>query len=170
MSEMMYTDILLPTDGSAGANAAMDHVASLASQYGATVHVLFVAEDDVGASGYVYGEQGGSERSGMVGKQQDVKTSGLTNIRHDLMGAVTAHGEETVASTADQLKGVDGVETSVQRGRVYETINAYCATHDIDLIVMGTHGHGGIERYLLGSTAAKVIRTAPIPVMTVGSE
>jgi nucleotide-binding universal stress UspA family protein len=166
----MYDNILLPTDGSTGANAAADHVASIAAQYGATVHVLFVAEDDMGASGYVYGEQGGSERSGMVGKQQDEKTSGLTNIRHDLMGAVTAHGEEVVASTADQLTGVDGVETSVERGKVYETINDYCTTHAIDLIVMGTHGHSGVERYLLGSTAEKVIRTAPIPVMTVRSE
>jgi nucleotide-binding universal stress UspA family protein len=166
----MYDNILLPTDGSAGASAAADHVASIASQYDATVHVLFVAEDDMGAGGYVYGEQGGSEQAGMVGKQRDVKTSGLTNIRHDLMGAVTAHGEEVVAAAADQLTDVDGVQTSVQRGRVYETINDYCATHEIDLIVMGTHGHTGVERYLLGSTAEKVIRTAPIPVMTVSSE
>jgi nucleotide-binding universal stress UspA family protein len=166
----MYTNILLPTDGSAGAIAAAEHAASIAARYDATVHVLFVAEDDVGASGYVYGEQGGSEQAGMVGKQREEKSSGLTNIRHDIMGAVTEHGEEVVRSTAAQLAGADDVETIVERGRVYETINDYCGTHDIDLIVMGTHGHGGVERYLLGSTAEKVIRTAPIPVMTIRAE
>jgi nucleotide-binding universal stress UspA family protein len=165
----MYENILLPTDGSAGATAAAEHAASIAGQYGATVHVLFVAEEDVGASGYVYGEQSGSEQAGMVGKQREEKSSGLTNIRHDVMGAVTAHGEDVVASTAAQLSDLDGVETVVERGRVYETINDYCGTHDIDLIVMGTHGHGGVERYLIGSTAEKVIRTASIPVMTIRS-
>ena len=166
----MYENILLPTDGSAGATAAAEHAASIAAQYDATVHVLFVAEDDVGASGYVYGEQGGSEQTGMVGKQREDKPSGLTNIRHDVMGAVTAHGEEVVASTAERLTEVDGVETTVERGRVYEIINDYCDTHGVDLIIMGTHGHSGVERYLLGSTAEKVIRTAPIPVMTIRAE
>jgi Universal stress protein UspA and related nucleotide-binding proteins len=166
----MYESILLPTDGSAGATAAAEHAGSIASQYGATVHVLFVAEDDVGASGYVYGEQGGSEQAGMVGRQRGEKSSGLTNIRHDVMGAVSAHGEEVVASAADLLADVDKVETTVERGRAYETINDYCTSHEIDLIVMGTHGHSGVERYLLGSTAEKVIRTAPIPVMTIRAE
>lgn len=41
---------------------------------------------------------------------------------------------------------------------------------DVDLIVMGTHGRRGVERVLLGSVAARVVRTSPVPVLTVRSE
>jgi len=40
-------------------------------------------------------------------------------------------------------------------------------TEDIDLIVMGTHGRTGLDRYLLGSVTEKVVRTADVPVVTV---
>ncbi|MDX1545737.1 MAG: universal stress protein [Rhodothermales bacterium] len=46
-------------------------------------------------------------------------------------------------------------------------IVSYAAEHEIDLIVMGTHGRRGVPRLLLGSTAEEVVRTAPCPVLTV---
>jgi len=46
----------------------------------------------------------------------------------------------------------------------------YAETHDVDLIVMGTHGRRGLRRMLLGSVAEEVVRWAPCPVLTVRSE
>jgi hypothetical protein len=45
----------------------------------------------------------------------------------------------------------------------------YAEAHDIDLIVMGTHGRGGMSHLLMGSVAERVVRTAPCPVLTVRS-
>jgi nucleotide-binding universal stress UspA family protein len=42
--------------------------------------------------------------------------------------------------------------------------------HGIDLVVMGTHGRHGLPRLLLGSVAEKVVRTSPVPVMTVSAQ
>ena len=48
-----------------------------------------------------------------------------------------------------------------------EAILNYARTHEINLIVMGTHGRGAVDRFLLGSVAERVVRTAPCPVLTV---
>ena len=48
-----------------------------------------------------------------------------------------------------------------------EEIVEYAKTHNIDLIVMGTHGRGAMAQLLAGSVAEKVVRTAPCPVLTV---
>jgi len=47
------------------------------------------------------------------------------------------------------------------------SIVEYAAGHDIDLVVMGTHGRGGVSHLLMGSVAERVVRTAPCPVLTV---
>nr|WP_277505937.1 universal stress protein [Haladaptatus sp. DYSN1] len=46
-------------------------------------------------------------------------------------------------------------------------IIAYAIENEIDIIVMGTRGKTGFERYLFGSVAEKVVRVSPVPVMTV---
>jgi len=47
------------------------------------------------------------------------------------------------------------------------SIVEYAGGHDIDLIIMGTHGRGGMSHLLMGSVAEQVVRTAPCPVLTV---
>ena len=49
----------------------------------------------------------------------------------------------------------------------YPEILRYADEHAVDLIVMGTHGRGGVTHMLLGSIAEKVVRRAPCPVLTV---
>src|SRR5688572_13891012 len=56
---------------------------------------------------------------------------------------------------------------AVQRSEApADEITRYARAHDIDLIVMGTHGRGRVAHVLLGSVAEKVARTAPCPVLT----
>jgi nucleotide-binding universal stress UspA family protein len=73
---------------------------------------------------------------------------------------------ESVEAQATEAS-VSGVETAIEHGSPYRGIRSYVEDHDIDLVVMGTHGRSGIERYLLGSVTEKTVRTSPVPVMTV---
>lgn len=59
------------------------------------------------------------------------------------------------------------VRREVRWGDPAIAVVAYAVENDIDLIVMGTRGKTGFERYLLGSVAEKVVRVSPIPVLTV---
>jgi len=59
------------------------------------------------------------------------------------------------------------VELVMEQGSPFLEIIRYAKDHDIDLIVMGTHGRGPIAHMLMGSVAEKVVRRAPCPVLTV---
>jgi nucleotide-binding universal stress UspA family protein len=58
------------------------------------------------------------------------------------------------------------VQTIVKTGKPFLEIIDTAAEKDIDLIVIATHGHSGVEHILFGSTAEKVVRKAPCPVLT----
>lgn len=137
-----YTDILVPTDGSEGAEAAIEPAVDIASTYHARVHGLSVI--DTMAIGV-------DVRSGAV----------LDALEESAQSAV-----ETIEQQATNAS-VSAVETAIHHRNPYRTIRSYVGEHDIDLVVMGTHGRSGIERYLLGSVAEKTVRTSPVPVMTV---
>ncbi|MFW6434755.1 MAG: universal stress protein [Halovenus sp.] len=77
----------------------------------------------------------------------------------------TEHAEQIVEEAARQFEGLD-VKTVVKRGEPHQAILDY-ADDGIDLIVMGTHGRTGLQRYLLGSVAEKVVRLFDVPVVTV---
>jgi len=168
----MYQSILFPTDGSEGAEAAFDHAVDHASTYDATLHVLYVVRDDPGLSGMVEKEHADVDRSGMVGgdelerEREEASKTGMTNKPPEPRGAVTEHGRQLVADVADSVAGVP-VETAVLRGDPYKRIREYADEQAVDLIVMGTHGRTGVDRYLLGSVTEKVVRTADQPVLTV---
>jgi nucleotide-binding universal stress UspA family protein len=59
------------------------------------------------------------------------------------------------------------VETLVRMGRAQSEISDTAEAIAADVIVMGTHGYSGLKQLLLGSTADRVIRHAPCPVLTV---
>lgn len=74
-------------------------------------------------------------------------------------------GEELLDETAEVF-GTD-VETEVIVGRPARTIIEYSEEHDIDAIVMGSHGRNGLSRILLGSVAESVVRRSSVPVTVV---
>lgn len=161
----MYKNILYPTDGSEAANAVLAHCRSLAETYDATIHVLYVAEHQPfglaqdlpkESSGGMVGQPAG-ERSGMRGARE---------TSEEVVTRIEAHGRSIVDYMAEQLSSLS-VQTSVKKGNPYEAILDYAQTHAIDLIVMGTHGRSGLDRYLLGSVTEKVIRMSDVPVLTV---
>jgi nucleotide-binding universal stress UspA family protein len=137
----MYEDILLPFDGSDGATAVLDHVADLARWADATVHLLYVA---------------------------DTTRDSVTVVQGETVDALAQAGEETLQAAVTALEDEPGVafETDVVQGNPAPTIVDYAERYDQDLIVMPTHGHEGISRYLLGSVAEKVVRLSSVPVLT----
>ena len=137
----MYDEILFPTDGSDGAETALDHALDLAETYDATVHVLFVLDTDYLGRGAAEATPGDSLR---------------------------AMGEQAVDETVERVtgRGVDAVGT-VREGEPYREIVEYAADLEDGLIVMGTHGRRGLDRFLLGSVTEKVVRLSPVPVLTV---
>ncbi|MFC6758155.1 MULTISPECIES: universal stress protein [Haloarcula] len=163
----MYESILFPTDGSEAADAALDHAVDHARQYDATLHVLFVAQDDFGPSGLIHEEHDDVEQSDMVGEHDETQSSGMTNEDPERMGVIAEHGEAVVSEVADAIGDEVVVETAVLSGTPYERILDYADEERADLLVMGTHGRTGVDRYLLGSVTEKVVRTADIPVLTV---
>jgi universal stress protein A len=58
------------------------------------------------------------------------------------------------------------VKSIVKTGKPFIEIIETAAEEDIDLIIIATHGHTGVEHILFGSTAEKVVRKAPCPVLT----
>ncbi|MDZ4383335.1 MAG: universal stress protein, partial [Thermodesulfovibrionia bacterium] len=67
----------------------------------------------------------------------------------------------------EAVRGLSDVKKVVLNGIPYEEIIKFAAKEKIDMIVMGTYGRVGIERFIFGSTAERVVRKAPCPVMTV---
>ncbi|MFB6089716.1 MAG: universal stress protein [Halobellus sp.] len=138
----MYDRILVPTDGSTATEGAVDHAVELAEQYDATLYALYVV--DTGAY------------------------SSLEMGSEIVAEALHEEGETAVEEVADAARaaGVD-VETAVKDGIAHRVIVDHAAENAVDLIVMGTHGRTGVGRFLLGSVAEKVVRSADVPVMTV---
>lgn len=140
----MYRRILLPTDGSEGARAAIEHAFRLAEYHEASIRGLYVVNEAKVASGSV-----------------ELTWEGLHTYLYE-EGKTVLTDLENWAENHPVT-----VETTIREGRPSSTIIDEATRADCDLIVMGTHGRVGIDRLLLGSVAERVVRTAPVPVLTV---
>jgi nucleotide-binding universal stress UspA family protein len=142
-----YGDILVPTDGSERADAAVAHALALAEAFGSTVHAVSVVN---------------------VG---DIATGADVTVPPDLLTELEAAATGATEAIATQARsaGVD-VVTSVSTGRPKRHLLEYVGEHDVDLVCMGTHGRTGLDRVLLGSTAEALVRQAEVPVLTVSRE
>lgn len=142
--------ILFPTDFSDNARAALPYACAFAEQFGAELHILNVMYD----------------MAQVVPEAGAFFTTPVSNL------------DEVRESTERELAKLPGAEWgnlgNVVRATVPGTpfleIIRYARGHDVDLIVMGTHGRSGLAHVLLGSVAERVVRKAPCPVLTVRPE
>ena len=78
---------------------------------------------------------------------------------------------ETLGMLSEAVKGSNiQIETSQRLGTPYEEIVKFAKEKEVDLIVIATHGYTGLKHFLLGSTAERVVRLAPCPVLVVRQE
>lgn len=137
--------ILVPTDGSEGARIGARRGIDLAATIGADLHVLSVVDTH---------------------EIEPDRASDDRTEQERLLEREAERAVDSVSGTArTHLSG--RIATAIERGTPFEIINEYVETHDIDLVVMGTHGRTGLERALLGSVAEKTLRTTTVPVVTV---
>lgn len=137
-------NILVATDFSEPAEVATDYGQDLARSYGATLHVMHVIEDMLAMSAPELG-------------------FAVPAIEHNIEAAVKRDLDEI-----NKRGGEDAFRTVVVRGsNVSHAITEYAKANAIDLIIVGTHGRGAVSRFLMGSVAERVVRTAPCPVLTV---
>ena len=68
------------------------------------------------------------------------------------------------------LAGLDRVRTHVATGPVAQTIMDYAKSKKADLIIMGTHGRKGLEFAVFGSIARQVVKSSPVPVLTINPD
>jgi nucleotide-binding universal stress UspA family protein len=78
-------------------------------------------------------------------------------------GAVEEGYQRATAELAKKLSAIDGITGKIIKGHTYRTIIDYAAQNNVDCIVIGSH-KPGLSDYLLGSTAARVVRHAPCAV------
>jgi nucleotide-binding universal stress UspA family protein len=74
--------------------------------------------------------------------------------------------EELQKLAKSEIIGVNNVKTIIKTGKPFVEIIETAKEENADLIIIATHGHSGVEHILFGSTAEKVVRKAPCPVLT----
>ena len=140
--------ILYPTDFSDLSLCALPYATALAEQFGAELHCLHVVDDTC------YYWMGASESAVpmMAGRDELWQSS-----------------EKQMTEFSSQRLGKlqSGAVTKMIAGRPFLEIIRYAKDEEIDLIVIATHGRGGLASVLLGSVAEKVVRKSPCPVLTV---
>jgi nucleotide-binding universal stress UspA family protein len=143
----MFKRILVPTDFSAPSDAALEYARAVARRFGASLHLLHVAQDPYRAvySAEVYVPE-------VEGLRETILSDAIGRLDHRL----APQDVSQLHATTDAVIGTPAW-----------SIVEYAGTQDIDLIVMGTHGRGGMSHLLMGSVAEHVVRTAPCPVLTV---
>jgi nucleotide-binding universal stress UspA family protein len=100
----------------------------------------------------------------------------LNGFNLDLAGVAYYHPNEAIAAATAQLEAFccstctakHNSEVVAVDGTPADQILAMAAQANADLLVMGTEGHRGVDKWLHGSVAERVLRTSPIPVVTVG--
>ncbi len=137
--------ILVPVDFSESGDRALDYAVSLAKVFGASIVALHAYEIPT------YGVLDGAYvvPSDIAAKLADASTKALESL--------VAARRSSFPDLRGELKHDDPC-TAILRG---------IADHGVDLVVMGTHGRKGLSHFLLGSVAERVIRTSPVPVITV---
>lgn len=135
----MFDTVVIATDGSESVERAVGIALDFASRFEATVHALYIVDST----------------------EIDSSPEGL---QEDLSDALEKQGEAAL----DGINEAGGdVITSVREGRPVVDIIEYAREHDVDLVATGTRGRHGENRLLLGSVAEGVVRTSPVPVLTI---
>jgi len=145
-SEGLFHRIVVPTDFSSCAEAAWEIAQRLAAAVGSELvlaHVLVEAP--------LFDESPFNTE----------KTRGVFEV-------ATRWAEEHIEqwAAAAKRKGLK-VRTAMRRGQPHAEVVALAMDERAALVVLGTHGRGGLDRALLGSVADRVVRLAPCPVLTV---
>lgn len=143
--------ILVPTDFSEYALNAAKLAAAIAKKFNARIYFLHVVSMPQYETGVLPGQSGQDIAEGLFI---------LKKVKMDFQKLLSQ----------DFLTGIN-VATAIQYDGVYESVVGQAKKHDIDLIVMGTHGASGyVNDFFIGSNTDKIVRLSETPVITTREE
>jgi len=135
-----FKNILLATDFSDASEKAFNYATAIARLHGSKIYVVHVLPPE--------------------------STSFIPELPRDRSRQEAEHEMGTLAGRS-QLKEI-AHETALRAGPVWNVLSAVIHEQNIELVVLGTHGRGGLKKLVLGSVAEEVVRRAGCPVITVG--
>jgi nucleotide-binding universal stress UspA family protein len=143
---MKIERVLFPTDFSEGSFHALPYAVDITRNNNAKLYILHIIYD--------------------IAKATD---SHIPHISADELYSELNEWaiKEIDTCCIEEIRTLPDVEKKVVKGIPYEEIIKFASENEIDIIVMGTYGRAGFERFIFGSTADKVVRRAPCPVLTV---
>ncbi len=141
----MISKILVPIDFSDYSKNALKYAADFAQNFKAKIYLIYVIEPVIYPADFSIGQ--------VTIPTPDVDMNARAQSELDSLA------RSFVESSIE-------VETIIKSGKPFVEINETASEKDIDLIIIATHGHTGVEHLLFGSTAEKVVRKAPCPVLT----
>lgn len=142
---IVLKNILVATDFGEPAAVALAYGRDLARTYNARLHLVHVVEDVM----LRYSPEVGF---GVPELQKNLETAAWRDVR----GLITEDDRD--------ISVIPVVRTAVN---IATNVVDYAKDNAVDLIIMGTHGRGGVKHLLMGSVAERVVRSAGCPVLTV---
>lgn len=140
-TSISFSNILIPIDFSAASEKAAEYALALAKRDKAVLNVIHVV-----------------------------------NVNNDIAAFFVSSGLEDMTGEAElklkkfqqkNLKGYTNIKTSVLSGVPHQQVVSFAKKHKCDLIVIGSHGKGSVDRLLVGSNTERVLRKTTCPVMVV---
>lgn len=137
--------ILVPIDFSEYSKASLRYAVSFAKKFNAEINLIYVVEPIIYPPDFSMGQIAIPSMDIELDKRAEVELQKLIET---------------------EINGVLKSEIIIRTGKPFIEIIETASEKDIDLIIIATHGHSGVEHILFGSTAEKVVRKAPCPVLT----
>lgn len=144
MASNLYKKILIATDGSEYTKKAVDYGVDLSKHTGAKLHAIYVVDTAAFAS---------------------IPMDAAWESMYELLRQEGDEATKYVAEKAE-AEGVE-IERLTVEGHPADELIKYAESNSIDMIILGTIGKSGLDRFLLGSVAEKVVRNSKIPVLVV---
>ncbi|MFP4477221.1 MAG: universal stress protein [Desulfatibacillaceae bacterium] len=144
--------ILFPVDFTENVDPVLSYVVTMAQTHQAEVLVLHVVQD-LGRTSVSF-----------------IPHANLDEFQRETEKHARDAMQQFVTGKGEQLDALPGFDTAIVTGPPADTIVENAKKEQASLIIMGTHGRKGLEHFIMGSVAERVIRLSPIPVMVVNPE
>jgi nucleotide-binding universal stress UspA family protein len=138
--------ILVPIDFSVHSKNALKYAVPIAAKFGASLHLVYVVEPTIYPADLGFGQVV------LPGVEDELREKGA---------------EELTALIEKEIGNKVAASSSVRTGNPHQEILREAEERGVDMIIVATHGHSGVEHMLFGSTADRVVRNAKCPVLTI---
>ena len=141
--------ILVPIDFSVHSKNALKYAVPIAEKFKASLHLVYVVEPTIYPADLGFGQVV------LPGVEDELREKGAEELRTLIQ---------------KEIRRRVSASSAVRTGNPHQEILREAEEQRVDMIVVATHGHSGVEHMLFGSTADRIVRNAKCPVLTVRPE